>query len=1310
MLPDSWTFTGNAQSYTITGNPVSFSLGGSTGGVINNANAAQTITISANINDGGGGAIGVQQLGNSTLVLSGTNGYSGGTLISAGTVQVTNANSVGSGAVTLNGGTFQMQHPTVTTVAFTNNLTVNVAGGTVDTAGAQVNLQGVIADGAGSGVLRLTDSLGTGSVQLSGVNTYSGGTLVNGTTAIVTNNSSFGKGTVTLDQGLLQAGASNLTLANNFRINHSAIGSSIDAAGKILTIAGNISDGSGPGQLTVQDSFGGGKVVLLGNNTYTGGTTICLCGTLELGDATHTASLVGAIENEGAFGVFNANTSGITSLTNDGGVTTFFNSTSAAAMTINNVFGGRTIFDDTSTAGQARIVNTNSGVTQFGRSGGSDTSTAGNASIDNSFGGGVFFRADSTAGNATITNHDSGGIDFQDHASGASATIVNNSGGSTAFFDFSTAGNANIVTNNGGQLGFFNHSDAGSAIITVNSGGFAEFANNANGGNAQFITNGTGYVDFGEGVGPNGDNRITAGSIAGSGLYYIGGGHTLAVGGNNLSTTVSGVIADNNPCGCTTGSGVLEKDGSGALTLSGANTYSGGTLLSAGTLIIGNNSALGSGTLTMAAATTLSFLNTGNFTLANAIKVSGDPNFAPPSGTTQTLSGVISDGASPGVVNVQGPGTLVLAGANTYSGGTIVSGGTLQLTGAGTLGAAIGTATVSAGTLDLGGTTQTLAALNLAGGTLQNGKLNAPIASAGGVINGIGGAASLTTTAGTTFVLGTNTYTGPTTVNGGILDVIGSIIDPTVNSGGLLMGTGTVGSTQVNAGGIFAPGVGFGTSMTVQGNLAFQSAALYLVQVNATTSTFANVTGTASLAGTVGVAFDPSASFVKKQYVILQAAGGVSGAFSGVGATPGGLIGTVTYDPTHAYLNFDLNYGAKNNLNTNQQNVANTLSNFFNANGGIATVFASLTPAGLSQASGETATGIQQATFNAVNMFLQLLTDPFVSGRSGGVTANSGAQPYAEEDDALAYAARKSGSARAALAKIPTKAEVARNDLLDNRWSVWGSAFGGGANISGNAAVGSNSADVSAFGFAAGADYRISPATLAGFALAGGGTNFSVANSGSGRSDMFQAGAFVRHRMGAAYVTGALAYGGQEVTTDRTVTIAGLDHLQAQFNANSWSGRLEGGYRTVTPWMGITPYAAAQFTTIDLPSYAEQVVAGAGNFALNYNAKDVTDARTELGVRTDKSWAEPNGILGLRGRLAWAHDFNTDRSAAAVFQSLPGTFFVVNGAAVAHDSALTTVSLERTWLNGWSAAATFDGEFSDVLNSYAGKAVIRYAW
>ncbi len=88
----------------------------------------------------------------------------------------------------------------------------------------------------------------------------------------------------------------------------------------------------------------------------------------------------------------------------------------------------------------------------------------------------------------------------------------------------------------------------------------------------------------------------------------------------------------------------------------------------------------------------------------------------------------------------------------------------------------------------------------------------------------------------------------------------------------------------------------------------------------------------------------------------------------------------------------------------------------------------------------------------------------------------------------------------------------------------------------------------------------------------------------------------------------------------------------------------------------------------------------------------------------------PNGVLTLRGRVAWAHDFDPDRSIGATFQALPSASFVVNGAVQASESALTTASVEMKWLNGWSTAATFEGEFSKVTASYAGKGVVRYVW
>jgi uncharacterized protein with beta-barrel porin domain len=377
-------------------------------------------------------------------------------------------------------------------------------------------------------------------------------------------------------------------------------------------------------------------------------------------------------------------------------------------------------------------------------------------------------------------------------------------------------------------------------------------------------------------------------------------------------------------------------------------------------------------------------------------------------------------------------------------------------------------------------------------------------------------------------------------------------------------------------------------------------------------------------------------------------------------------------------------------------------------------IFGTLTPGGLTVASGELPTASQQATFDAMGLFMGLLTDPFVAGRGDPSGSGASAAAFADEGGAAsAYASNatsRSRGERDAYAAMSRKAPV----LVDTmqRWSVWGAGYGGSQTTDGKALLGSNSATSRIYGIAVGTDYRISRDTVAGFALAGGGTNFSVANGlGSGRSDLFQAGAFIRHTRGAAYVTGALAWGWQDLTTDRNVPVAG-DVLRARFNANAWSGRIEGGYRLVSPWleMGLAPYAAGQFVTFELPRYAEQVVAGPGLFALNYAAKDVTASRSELGLRFDKSFVVESGILTLRGRGAWAHNFNTDRSVTPTFQALPGASFVVNGAQQAAHAALISASTEIKWRNGWSAAATFESEFSDVTRSYAGKSVLRYAW
>jgi uncharacterized protein with beta-barrel porin domain len=571
--------------------------------------------------------------------------------------------------------------------------------------------------------------------------------------------------------------------------------------------------------------------------------------------------------------------------------------------------------------------------------------------------------------------------------------------------------------------------------------------------------------------------------------------------------------------------------------------------------------------------------------------------------------------------------------------------------------------------------------------------------------------------ASTWTLTGTNSAALPWTINAGTLSVNGTMANSTmtVNAGGTLAGTGTVGNTSINSGGIFAPGSGVaGTSMTVAGNLAFQSGALYLVQVNPATASMANVTGTAALAGSVQAAFAPG-SYVVRSYDILHAAGGLGGTtFSGVsGNVPAGFSESLSYTSTDVFLNLTAALGAgAGPLNQNQQNVANAINNFFNNGGTLPPNFLALfglTGGNLANAltllSGETATGAQQGAFQLGNQFLNVMLDPFVDGRAGIGGAGGPAFGFAPErpdipdDIALAY----SKMMKAPLYKAPPL-------VYEPRWTVWGAAYGGYNKTSGDPLVtGSHDLTARAGGVAAGLDYRLAPETFVGFALAGGGTNWALAQGlGGGKSDAFQAGAYAATRAGPAYVAASLAFANHWMSTDRFAAFG--DHLTASFNAQSIGGRVESGWRFASAFGAFTPYAALQAQSFRTPTYSEVDVT-AGGFGLTYNNRTATDTRSELGARFDKQFLIDRGaLLALRGRLAWAHDWVSDPSLAAVFQTLPGASFIVNGATPAKNSALASAGAELKLANGVALIGKLDGEFASHAQTYAGTGTLRVSW
>jgi uncharacterized protein with beta-barrel porin domain len=529
-------------------------------------------------------------------------------------------------------------------------------------------------------------------------------------------------------------------------------------------------------------------------------------------------------------------------------------------------------------------------------------------------------------------------------------------------------------------------------------------------------------------------------------------------------------------------------------------------------------------------------------------------------------------------------------------------------------------------------------------------------------------------------------------------------------NGGILAGTGTLADLNVNSGGTLQPGTTPGTAMKITGNLAFQSGALYVVTLNGTTSTLAKVSGTASLAGGVQALLQPGVT--KQTYTILHSGGLGGTTFDSLTVAPG-FTGTLTYTPTDVLLALNANLGGAGsgaNLNINQQNVANALNNFFNAGGALPEGFLPVfnlsggnLQNALTQLSGEANVDGQAVTFQQMTQFLSLMLDPFVFGRNGvGGGGTSGALGFAPEQEA--YFPSDIALAYNAILKAPPP----KTATWDQRWTAWGTAYGGSDKTNGDPTVGSNTFTASTFGFAAGMDYHPAPDTILGFALAGGGTNWTLAQAlGSGRSDAFQAGVYGIKYFGPAYVAASLAVANNWMTTSRAAL---GDQLTSSFDAQSVGGRVEAGYRyAVQPAIGITPYGALQAQSFHTPSRSEIDLTG-GGLALNFPAMTAADTRSELGARVD-GLTTLNGLpLILRARLAWAHDWVSNPALSAVFQALPGASFVVNGAPLPANSALASAGAELKLNPHVSLLGKFDGEFANGSQTYAGTGTLRFTW
>ena len=644
-----------------------------------------------------------------TLTLSGTNTYSGGTTVNAGTL-----------------------------VGTTDSLQGNISNdGTVRFDQSTDGTYSSVMSGSGS-----LEKAGSGTLTLGGMNTYSGGTtVIAGTLAGTTDN--------------LQMAITN---NGNVRFDQSTYGIYSGAM-------------SGSGSL---EKAGTGTVELTYALDYSGSTTVN-GGTLRMinsasGDginpnANYTVNSGGTLE----FNKTGGSNPGTINLSGDG----TFKSTGTGELV-------QTSAGSTVALGSGALFHVESGIYRFGANGlGSWSSNLSDLQIDSGAtfdGAGTPTVVDSLNGAGTLKT--GGGITFgADNGDGTfSGNIENSSYGSAKSLTKAGTGtqilngtttHTGTTTVNGGTLSLgsgYNHSGGGAFV--VNAAGTLEGTTDnlqgatiTNDGNVRLnqSTDGT-YSDAMSGTGSM--EKSGTGTVTLSGTNTYSGG-TILNAGALIGTTDSlqGAITNDGTIrfdqssngtysGAMSGSGSLEKSGTGTLTLSGTTTHTGTTTVNGGTLSLGSDHThSGGGAFVVNAAGTLE--GTTDNLQGAAITNDGNVRF------NQSTDGTYSDAMSgTGSLEKSGTGTVTLSGTNTYSGGTILSAGTLI------------------GTTD-----------SLQGAITNNGSIRFEQSTEGTYSGAMTGTGSLEKSGtGTLIMTGTNSHSGATTLNAGTLRMVNSASGDGINT------------------------------------------------------------------------------------------------------------------------------------------------------------------------------------------------------------------------------------------------------------------------------------------------------------------------------------------------------------------------------------------------------------------------------------------------------------------------------------------------------------------------------------------------
>jgi autotransporter-associated beta strand protein len=679
--------------------------------------SAVTVNTAGAYTFGGSGTIAglgtLTKQGNGSLTITTSNSYSGGTTVSAGTLNANNASALGSGAVNISGGTLNLNSG----VSGSNAITLN------------------------SGTLAINNaSLGSASLIING------GTLDNTSAAAIT---------VASTNAQSWAGSFAFAGTKNLNLGSGAVtlnaNPTVTISNGTLTVGGVI--GNGTGDSFVKD--GPGTLSLTADNTFTNGVTVN-GGTLQVTRVTAGKTPLGS-------GNPTINTGG----TLVGGNGDAFGFTAGSSPGTINIAGG-TVTDLGTASYRVTLQN-------LSFTGGTLTSAAGNnGDVDGNYsfrGNGTTATINGIASSTTAT------ISAANVSMQVPTTFNIAAGTTPTGIDMVVSSNIipfgiQPLTKDGTGTLQLSGTNTYTGTTTVINGTLIAASDSALGGGTGGAVAinpavSTATIDF-----TSASPAVSSLSSTGAGLSSVvlgntaGGGSatTLTIGNSGTSTTFIGNISDGT--GTSAGAiGNLVKVGGGTLTLQGSNTFTGTTTVSAGTLMTTSSSALAgfntAGQVTVASGATLAFsldagqwptdlgtaINNANFQTGSILGLNVD------TGNSYTFSSAIAGGFTSLIKT--GSGSLTVAGANTYAGATNLNNGTLALSGGDNRLPTATTLTVTgSSTLDIGSTKQTVAALTFGDA--------APLNS---IITGNGG--TLTIGAGTALELGPNapTATVVTTVD-----------------------------------------------------------------------------------------------------------------------------------------------------------------------------------------------------------------------------------------------------------------------------------------------------------------------------------------------------------------------------------------------------------------------------------------------------------------------------------------------------------------------------------------------------------------